>query len=134
MKNAIASIPAYIERSSHFLAVVPTVRHHDLADVTCDLGSWLERGWCRVELWALMLARFSWLPAIIIKGGEGTPFMMACQAAFARPPGCGSFSALASPKEIPLSSLLPPRLASHACCTLSQRAALAATKFPTSVA
>ena len=71
MKNAIASIPAYIERSSHFLAVVPTVRHHDLAEETCDFGSWLQRGWCRVELWALMLARFSRLPAIIVKGGEG---------------------------------------------------------------
>jgi hypothetical protein len=43
--RAVASIPAYVERSTRFFAVVPTVKHADLEGVECDLGSWLERGW-----------------------------------------------------------------------------------------
>jgi hypothetical protein len=48
LMRAVASIPAYVERSSHFFAVVPTVKHSDLEGVECDLGSWLERGWVPV--------------------------------------------------------------------------------------
>ena len=44
-------------------------------------------------MWALLLARFSNLPAIIVKGGDAVPFMIASQAAIARPAGCGNFSA-----------------------------------------
>ena len=88
------------------LAVVPTVRHHDLPEVTCDYGTWLERGWCRLELWALLLARFSNLPAVIVKGGDAAPFMIACQAALARPPGCGSFST--PPSHPPAAHALGP--------------------------
>ena len=101
MTNAIASIPAYIERSSHFFAIVPTVRHHDVHGVTCDYGSWLERGWCRLEMWALLLARFSNLPVIVVKGGEATPFMNACQAALGRPPGLGRFTCCAQGHRMP---------------------------------
>ena len=73
MKAAIDSIPAYIERSSHFFAVVPTLRHQDLSCVTCDYGSWLRRGWCRLELNTLQLARFGTLPAIVVKVGAVSP-------------------------------------------------------------
>ena len=45
--KAVNSIPAYVERSTHFLAIVPTVQHRDLPEVVCDLGSWLGRGWCK---------------------------------------------------------------------------------------
>ena len=81
MKLAIDSIPAYVARCSHFLAVVPTVRHNDLPGVTCDYGSWLERGWCRIEMWALMLSVHQNAAgkstnvepsAIIMKGGEAS--------------------------------------------------------------
>ena len=80
MHDAIASIPAYIERSSHFFAIVPTVRHYDVHGVTCDYGSWLERGWCRLEMWALILARFTNLPVIVVKGGEASHPARACPA------------------------------------------------------
>ena len=47
LMKAVNSIPAYVERSTHFLAIVPTVKHRDLPGVVCDLGSWLGRGWCK---------------------------------------------------------------------------------------
>ena len=48
--KAVNSIPAYVERSTHFLAIVPTVKHRDLPGVVCDLGSWLGRGWCKCHM------------------------------------------------------------------------------------
>lgn len=101
MTDAIASIPAYVERSSHFFALVPTLRHHDLSCVTCDYGSWLDRGWCRLEMWALLLARFNSLPVIVIKGGEATPFMNAPQSVMTRPPGIGNYTCCERGHRIP---------------------------------
>jgi len=49
MKNAVNSIPAYVEYCDEFFVVAPTLEHHD-TNLTCDLQSWLHRGWCRVEL------------------------------------------------------------------------------------
>jgi hypothetical protein len=100
LMHAVASIPAYVERSSHFFAAVPTVKHANLEDVECGLGSWLERGWvlvapreplalthmlgqcshtcaprsqCRVEMYALLLSRSKHLPVIVVQGGDATP-------------------------------------------------------------
>ena len=154
MKDAISSIPAYVERCSHcasptlkalaptrlncvsarfaVLAVVPTLRHHDLPEVTCDYGTWLGRGWCRLELWALLLARFSSRPAIIVKGGAAAPFMIACQAAIARPPGCGSFS---TPLHRPAHHVRTRiRIQSQRFLSASQLAAPADTGCPTRTA
>ena len=58
MMKAIHSIPAYIERTSHFFAVCPAVPHRDLDGVICDFGSWLKRGWCRLE----QVRKLSWPP------------------------------------------------------------------------
>ena len=44
---AVESIPSYIERCSHFFAIVPTVKHTEL-DTECDLGSWFGRGWVSI--------------------------------------------------------------------------------------
>ena len=74
--KAVNSIPAYVERSTHFLAIVPTIKHHDLHEVVCDLGTWLGRGWCRVELFSLLLARHNTNAAIVVKGGESSPYMI----------------------------------------------------------
>ena len=100
LMKAVNSIPAYIERSTHFFAVCPTVRHHDLPNTTCDFGSWLGRGWCRLELFALLLARYNRLPAIIVKGGETAPFMIAAQAVFSNLPGHGAFTCCARDHNI----------------------------------
>ena len=48
LPKAVNSIPAYIERATLFIALCPEVEHRDLPGVVCNLGSWLDRGWCRV--------------------------------------------------------------------------------------
>ena len=90
--KAVNSIPAYIERSSHFFVVCPTVEHLNFPDELCNFGSWQARGWCRVEQCALLLARHNELPAIVITGGESAPFMISPATALANTPGTGQFS------------------------------------------
>ena len=91
---------AYIERSTHFFAVCPTVGHRDLSGTACDYGSWLGRGWCRLELFALLLARYSRLPAIVVTGGESAPSMIAAQAVLSNLPGHGAFTCCARGHKI----------------------------------
>jgi len=64
-KMASRSIAAYIERSSHFFAVCPTVTNGDHDDVTHDYGSWLQSSGCRFELFALLLSRHDRPPPIV---------------------------------------------------------------------
>ena len=90
--RAVNSIPSYIERSSHFFACVPMVKHNDREGVMCDLGSWLSRGWCRVEMFSLLFKRFNELPVIVVKGGECQPYMISAVNTMARPPGKGEFT------------------------------------------
>jgi hypothetical protein len=95
LARAVASIPAYIGLCSHFFAVVPTIKHGDNEDVLCDLGTWLDRGWCRIEMYALLLARSVNVPVIVVKGGDAAPYMVAAQTSLSRPPGCGTFTCCA---------------------------------------
>ena len=115
---ASRSTAAYIERSSHFFVVCPTVKHQDNANVTCDYGSWLQNSGCRFEMFALLLSRHDRPPPIVrvqiqrvsfdacvvwlvhelrrwlvvsqvVKGGDATPFMISPTAAIPRSPGTG---------------------------------------------
>ena len=90
--RAVNSIPSYVERSSHFFACVPSTRHNDRVGVTCDFGSWLSRGWCRLEMFSLLFMRFNSLPVIVVKGSECAPYMIAPHKTMARPPGKGEFT------------------------------------------
>ena len=92
LMKAVNSIPAYVERCTHFLAICPTIQHRDLDEVACDFASWLERGWCRVELYSLLLARHNSIPAIVVKGSECAPFMISPSAALPRSPGLGRYT------------------------------------------
>ena len=47
--RAVNSIPAYVERCSHFFTIAPFVSHHELPSLNCDYGSWLGRGWWCVK-------------------------------------------------------------------------------------
>ena len=47
LTKAVDSIPAFIERCTHFFVVCPTIQHDDMSDVVCDFASWERRGWCR---------------------------------------------------------------------------------------
>uniref|UniRef100_A0A7S2K310 Ankyrin repeat domain-containing protein n=1 Tax=Zooxanthella nutricula TaxID=1333877 RepID=A0A7S2K310_9DINO len=49
MRKAIASIPAYIERSRYFLVLAPEVEHADAPGRFLGYSSWKGRGWCRME-------------------------------------------------------------------------------------
>jgi len=89
--RAVNSIPAYIEHTTHFFALCPTVQHSDLPEITCDFASWKMRGWCRVEFAALFLARTSMIPAIVVKG-DGTAKMMSPLVSIANTPGLGTFT------------------------------------------
>ena len=46
----------------------------------------------RVELFALLLARHNITPAIIVKGGDASPYMISPTAAVPRAPGLGTFT------------------------------------------
>ena len=92
LMKAVNSIPAYVERCSHFFVICPTVMHRDLPGVACDYGSWLQRGWCRVEHVALALARHNEMPAIAVKGGDAAPFLLPLTSAMHSAPGMGDFT------------------------------------------
>ena len=64
-EKANRSIAAYIERSSHFFALCPSVKSQDDDDVTCDYGSWLQNSGNRFELFALLLSRHDRPPPIV---------------------------------------------------------------------
>ena len=46
----------------------------------------------RVELFALLLARHNINPAIVVRGGDASPYMISPVAAVPRAPGFGSFT------------------------------------------
>ena len=47
-RNAIASIPAYIDKCDFFVVLCPLMRHAT-THLTLNFESWAERGWCRTE-------------------------------------------------------------------------------------
>ena len=83
MEKATRSITAYIEKSSHFFVLCPSVRLQHKKDVTYDYGSWLASSGCRMELLALLLARSISVPAIVSSGLCAT-FVCVCLTANCR--------------------------------------------------
>jgi hypothetical protein len=81
-----------VEKASHFFAVTPTVTHADVPSVMCNYGSWLKRGWCRLEMLSLLLSRFNENPVIVVKGAECQPCMISPNTVVARPPGGGELT------------------------------------------
>ena len=56
LDNGVSSIPAYVERSQHFIILVTTAEHENARDAIdprknaiLDYGTWRKRGWCRLE-------------------------------------------------------------------------------------
>ena len=90
-KLASHSISAYIERCSHFFACTPSVAHHE-GGFTCNYGTWLQSSGCRVELCSLLFSRYNHAPAVVIVGGDATPFMISPTSVISRIPGTGVFS------------------------------------------
>lgn len=65
----IQCIPTYVNLSDVFLALVPKANHLD-TDVPCTMHSWLQRGWCRTELWCKYLSSRPNSPVIVVKGED----------------------------------------------------------------
>lgn len=75
MARAVNSIPAYVEASSLFIALVPFVQHQDTME-WCSYTTWLLRGWCRAELWLHMLSRDSEQDSVVmINSAKEVKFM-----------------------------------------------------------
>lgn len=62
--RAIHSIPYYIGQSSFFIVLCPSAQHSDTGELS-DYDSWLDRGWCRFEVWANVLSRNKVLPIVL---------------------------------------------------------------------
>ena len=60
----INSIPYYVESCEIFIALVPRSVHE--AGHTCGEASWLQRGWCRTEMWCKLLSDRSDIPIILL--------------------------------------------------------------------
>ena len=72
LKRAVASIPAYIERTTLLLILVPVCMHVDRQD-TCNLSTWRRRGWTRLELQAAMLTCGE-VRIMVCPGAEAVPY------------------------------------------------------------
>ena len=62
--KAVSSIPEYVAACEVMLALTPWCDHADKGDV-CDLRTWRERGWCRMEFQAQVMSLSSLIPGMI---------------------------------------------------------------------
>jgi len=62
-KDAVSSIPAYVQACDHFFVVAPTMHHSDSGQCV-SLETWGRRGWCRVETGCHYMSRKK-QPAVI---------------------------------------------------------------------
>ncbi|CAJ1372287.1 unnamed protein product [Effrenium voratum] len=72
--KAVQSIPAYVEASDLFVALVPSLTHQDTLQ-NCNYGSWLSRGWCRAELWCRLLSNRKDTSVILVFSSKNAEFM-----------------------------------------------------------
>jgi len=72
--KAVQSIPAYVEASDLFIALVPEVKHQDRGSY-CNYTSWLQRGWCRAELWCRLLSNKRETHVILLHSTKDVRFM-----------------------------------------------------------
>ncbi|CAE7633897.1 ANKHD1 [Symbiodinium sp. CCMP2592] len=71
---AVQSIPAYVELSNVFIALVPELTHKD-SSALVNYASWLSRGWCRAELWCRLLSNKIDTTIIVIHSPTQAEFM-----------------------------------------------------------
>ena len=104
LRNAVASIPSYVERCSMMWAFVPSVPHTDLeGSIFCDFHSWCRRGWCRMELAAATLARQD-IPVVVVSCGSTAPQYICPATSIGLPAAKGSFT-VESDREVVLGVL-----------------------------
>ena len=90
---ATESIPAYVERCSLMIVLVPMCTHAERSDTFCTYKSWRGRGWCRLEFLSALLARNNRdLPIMVLKGPEAVPEFVIPVDALMLLPGDGDFT------------------------------------------
>jgi ankyrin repeat protein len=90
---ATESIPAYVERCSLMIVLVPMCTHAERSDTFCTYKSWRGRGWCRLEFLSALLARNNRdLPIMVLKGPEAVPEFVIPVDAMMLVPGEGDFT------------------------------------------
>lgn len=73
---SVQSIPFCVESCKLFLALVPTLPHNDFEDVSCNYCTWLDRGWCRLEIWCNLLSHNREAPMILVRDADQAEFAM----------------------------------------------------------
>ena len=73
LRDAVDSIPTFVERCSMMWVLAPPCRHADVEDQICDFSSWRSRGWCRLEYAAAKLSRGDDMQIMVISNIEATP-------------------------------------------------------------
>ena len=89
--KAVQSIPAYIERCSLVVVLVPPCKHADREGEICDESSWRGRGWCRVEYLGAALVR-SDVSVMVVKDALATPEFVYPVDGLQLPPGHGTYT------------------------------------------
>eukprot|EP00438_Fugacium_kawagutii_P003794 Skav211107 [mRNA] locus=scaffold3323:70539:76115:- [translate_table: standard] len=69
----IDAIPAFVGHCNLFLALVPSNVHVDTGS-QCNFNSWLQRGWCRTELWCHFLSAWSKHPIVVVKNHDSAQY------------------------------------------------------------
>ena len=104
LKEAVESIPSYVEKSTLFLILAPVCLHRDRQEV-CSYATWRKRGWCRLELQAARL-KSGQMCMLLCKGSEAKPVLMHPRQAAYLAPGAADFTCcqrnhMINGKEIP---------------------------------
>eukprot|EP00435_Cladocopium_sp_Y103_P018335 s2615_g4.t1 len=87
----VKSIPSYVEKCQVFVALVPRLLHADTwlqglglqgrwvagldRGTVCNYSTWLDRGWCRAEMWCKVLSEASDIPMIVIESEDKAEFL-----------------------------------------------------------
>eukprot|EP00438_Fugacium_kawagutii_P025178 Skav201050 [mRNA] locus=scaffold215:53956:60637:- [translate_table: standard] len=69
----IDAIPAFVGRCNLFVALVPSDRHSDTG-LQCNFSSWLQRGWCRTELWCHVLSARSEQAIVVVRSPDSAQY------------------------------------------------------------
>lgn len=64
LREAVQSIPSYVERSTYFMILAPPVLHQGTG-LYCTYRTWQRRGWCRAELISCMLSTTRKTPLLL---------------------------------------------------------------------
>ncbi|CAK9043994.1 unnamed protein product [Durusdinium trenchii] len=70
--KCIQSIPAYVEACQFFVALVPSLS--DESGTNFNYSTWLQRGWCRAEMWCKMLSDASEIPIVVVTDSDRAEF------------------------------------------------------------